>query len=44
VHCQRYILSFTPIGVARGDSWHPLTVRLRARRGTVHARAGYWTR
>ena len=41
---QRYILSFTPTGVARGDGWHPLTVRLRGRRGTVHARSGYWTR
>ena len=28
---QRYILSFTPTGVARGDGWHPLTVRLRGR-------------
>ena len=37
VHRQRYILSFAPTGVARGDGWHPLTVRLRARRGTVHA-------
>jgi VWFA-related protein len=41
---QRYILSFTPTGVARGDGWHPLTVRLRGRRGTVHARSGYWSR
>jgi hypothetical protein len=41
---RRYILSFTPVGVGRGDGWHPLSVRLRGRRGTVHARAGYWTR
>lgn len=41
---QRYILSFTPTGVGRGDGWHPLTVKLRGRAGTVHARGGYFAR
>ncbi len=41
---QRYILSFVPERVARGDGWHRLTVRLRSRAGKVHARSGYWSR
>jgi VWFA-related protein len=41
---QRYILGFAPDGVPRGDGWHPLQVSLRHGRGTVHARAGYWSR
>lgn len=41
---QRYILSFVPEGVARGDGWHRLDVRLRNRPGKVHARSGYWSR
>jgi VWFA-related protein len=41
---QRYILGFTPEGVGRGDGWHRLEVRLRSRRGRVHARSGYWSR
>lgn len=41
---QRYILSFTPERVGRGDGWHRLEVRLRNRPGEVHARSGYWSR
>jgi VWFA-related protein len=38
---QRYLLSYSPRGVARGG-WHELTVRLKGgRRGTVKARPGY---
>ena len=41
---QRYILSFTPERVGRGDGWHRLEVKLRNRAGRVHARTGYWSR
>jgi Ca-activated chloride channel family protein len=41
---QRYILSFTPERVGRGDGWHRLEVGLRNRAGKVHARSGYWSR
>lgn len=38
---QRYLVSFTPEGVARGG-WHELTVRVRKRdRLEIHARPGY---
>lgn len=40
---QRYLLSFTPTGVASGG-WHRLDVRLRTRPGTVVAREGYMAR
>ncbi len=36
---QRYLLSYTPRGVAR-DGWHRLEVRVK-KRGTVKARPGY---
>lgn len=36
---QRYLLSYTPRGVAK-DGWHRLEVRVK-RRGTVKARPGY---
>jgi VWFA-related protein len=36
---QRYLLSYTPRGVAR-DGWHRLDVRVK-KRGTVKARPGY---
>ncbi len=36
---QRYLLSYTPRGVAK-DGWHRLDVRVK-RRGTVKARPGY---
>ena len=36
---QRYLLSYTPQGVAK-DGWHRLEVRVK-RRGTVKARPGY---
>ena len=41
---QRYILSFTPERVGKGDGWHRLEVKLRNRPGRVHARSGYWSR
>lgn len=37
---SRYLLSFTPTGVAVGG-WHPLEVKLKGRTGTVRARPGY---
>jgi Ca-activated chloride channel family protein len=39
---QRYLLSFTPDGVARGG-WHTLEVRVKRRGLTVKARAGYFS-
>lgn len=37
---QRYIVSYTPRGVARGG-WHRLDVRVKGRRAVVRARPGY---
>lgn len=37
---QRYLLSFSPRGVP-STGWHRLEVRVKGRRGTVSARAGY---
>jgi Ca-activated chloride channel homolog len=37
---HRYLVSYTPKGVARGG-WHKLEVRVRNRRATVKARPGY---
>jgi len=39
---HRYLLSYTPTGVAKGG-WHPLTVRVKNRRAVVNARPGYLT-
>jgi|KBSSwiStaDraftv2_1062776.scaffolds.fasta_scaffold200291_2 VWFA-related protein len=42
---QRYLIGFTPNGVATGDGWHTLEVKLaRGKKGDVHARAGYWSK
>jgi Ca-activated chloride channel homolog len=37
---SRYVLAYYPRGVP-GGGWHPLTVKLRNRRGEIRARAGY---
>ena len=37
---QRYILSFSPRGVS-SSGWHRLEIRIKGRRVTVNARAGY---
>ena len=37
---NRYLLSYSPNGVAK-DGWHRLDVRLKNRRATIRARAGY---
>jgi Ca-activated chloride channel family protein len=37
---QRYLLSFSPRGVSP-TGWHTLEVRVKSRRATVNARAGY---
>jgi Ca-activated chloride channel homolog len=37
---NRYLLSYSPNGVAK-DGWHRLEVRLKNRRATIRARAGY---
>jgi VWFA-related protein len=39
---QRYLLSYSPRGVS-AEGWHELDVRVRGRRATVKARAGYVT-
>lgn len=39
----RYVLGYTPSGVARGG-WHRVDVRLKNRKGTVTARRGYFAR
>lgn len=38
---QRYLLSYTPHGVAK-PGWHQLDVRVKNRRATVKARPGTW--
>lgn len=40
---QRYLVSYSPQGVA-GAGWHRLEVRLKGKKGTVKARAGYQAR
>lgn len=40
---QRYILTFTPEGVGRGDGWHAVKVRVKRRGANVRARSGYWS-
>jgi Ca-activated chloride channel homolog len=37
---ERYLLSYTPIGVRQGG-WHEVVVRVRGRRADVRARPGY---
>jgi VWFA-related protein len=37
---QRYLISYSPTGVSK-DGWHRLDVRVKGRRVTVKARAGY---
>jgi Ca-activated chloride channel homolog len=37
---NRYLVSYSPVGVAK-DGWHRLDVRLKNRRATIRARAGY---
>ena len=37
---QRYLLSYSPAGVSQ-EGWHQLTVRVKGRDSTVHARPGY---
>jgi VWFA-related protein len=41
---SRYLLTYTAKGVARNDGWHTLKVRLKLRKGSVKARAGYFSR
>jgi Ca-activated chloride channel family protein len=38
---QRYVVSYSPRGVEK-EGWHKLQVRVKGRRATVKARAGYW--
>jgi VWFA-related protein len=38
---ERYMLTYVPTGVPSGG-WHPLTVKLKGKRGTVTARRGYF--
>jgi hypothetical protein len=38
---NRYVLRYEPQNVKR-PGWHKLDVRLRGRKGAVHARRGYW--
>jgi VWFA-related protein len=43
-HRQRYILTFEPTGVAKGDGWRRVTVALERRGARIHVRDGYWSR
>jgi len=38
---SRYVLTYVPEGVKRGDGWHTLEVKLPRARGRVTARRGY---
>jgi Ca-activated chloride channel homolog len=38
---SRYVLTYVPEGVKRGDGWHALDVKLSRARGRVTARRGY---
>jgi VWFA-related protein len=38
---SRYVLTYVPQGVKRGDGWHALDVKLPGARGRVTARRGY---
>lgn len=38
---SRYVLTYVPEGVKRGDGWHALEVKLPRARGRVTARRGY---
>jgi VWFA-related protein len=38
---ERYVLRYEPEGVKR-PGWHEIELRLRGRKGDVHARRGYW--
>jgi VWFA-related protein len=38
----RYILSYTPTGVARGNGWHSIDVKVTGK-GTVTAKRGYYS-
>jgi VWFA-related protein len=38
---SRYVLTYVPEGVKRGDGWHELEVKLPRARGRVTARRGY---
>ena len=40
---QRYVLSFTPEGVASGDGWHTLDVKVKRRGLDVRSRTRYWS-
>jgi hypothetical protein len=37
---QRYLVSYTPRGVAKGG-WHKVEVKIKGRRATVRTRPGY---
>ncbi len=37
---QRYVIGYTPSGVASGG-WHPITVRIKGKNATSRARPGY---
>jgi hypothetical protein len=38
---HRYVLRYEPEGVRR-EGWHRIEVRLKAGKGDVHVRRGYW--
>ena len=41
---MRYLLTYTPTGVKRGDGWHRISVKVKAKPGRVTARPGYFAR
>lgn len=38
---RRYVLTYSPENV-KGAGWHKIELRLRGKKGDVHARSGYW--
>ena len=41
---MRYLLTYMPAGVKRGDGWHRISVKVKAKPGHVTARPGYFAR
>lgn len=38
----RYLLTYSPSGVRRDDGWHKIDVTLKAKRGKIKVRPGYF--
>jgi VWFA-related protein len=40
---KRYVLRYTPENVTR-SGWHKIELKLRGKKGEIHARSGYWVK